>query len=131
MHNSTSATAEQVTAAWQKVLKRTDIGPEDNFFDLGGDPVLATQLFEEIKFKPGARLGAVSIFQAPTIAEMTAAKVFPEPIVTAVEPVEEFHAAEGYHQNYYNENSRQPYCMFVITPKLAKLEKKFAEKLRA
>jgi acetoacetyl-CoA synthetase len=72
VHNSTSATAEQVTAAWQKVLKRTDIGPEDNFFDLGGDPVLATQLFEEIKFKPGARLGAVSIFQAPTIAEMTA-----------------------------------------------------------
>jgi len=65
------------------------------------------------------------------IAEMTAAKVFPEPIVTAVEPVEEFYAAEGYHQNYYNENSRQPYCMFVISPKLAKLEKKFAEKLRA
>ncbi len=47
------------------------------------------------------------------------------------EPAEEFHAAEGYHQNYYNENSRQPYCMFVISPKLAKLEKKFAEKLRA
>ena len=65
------------------------------------------------------------------VAEMTAAKAFPEPIVTAVEPVEEFHAAEGYHQNYYNENSRQPYCMFVISPKLAKLEKKFAEKLRA
>ena len=65
------------------------------------------------------------------IAEMTAAKVFPDPIVTAVEPAEKFHPAEGYHQNYYNENSRQPYCMFVISPKLAKLEKKFAEKLRA
>jgi peptide-methionine (S)-S-oxide reductase len=65
------------------------------------------------------------------IAELTAAKVFPEPVVTAVEPVEEFHPAEGYHQNYYNENSRQPYCMFVISPKLAKLEKKFAERLRA
>ena len=66
-----------------------------------------------------------------TIAELTAAKAFPEPIVTAVEPAEEFHLAEGYHQNYYNENSRQPYCMFVISPKLTKLEKKFAEKLRA
>lgn len=65
------------------------------------------------------------------IAEMTAAKVFPEPIVTAVEPAEEFYKAEGYHQNYYNENSRQPYCMFTITPKLAKLEKKFVEKLKA
>src|SRR5579859_2816802 len=66
-----------------------------------------------------------------TIAELTAAKAFSEPIVTAVEPAEEFHQAEGYHQNYYNENSRQLYCMFVISPKLAKLEKKFAEKLRA
>ena len=65
------------------------------------------------------------------IAEMTAAKVYPEPIVTAVEPAGKFYVAEGYHQNYYNENSRQPYCMFVISPKLAKLEKKFAEKLRA
>ncbi|MGO9402908.1 MAG: peptide-methionine (S)-S-oxide reductase MsrA [Terriglobales bacterium] len=66
-----------------------------------------------------------------TIAELTAAGAFPELIVTAVEPAEEFHVAEDYHQNYYNENSRQPYCMFVISPKLEKLEKKFAEKLRA
>ena len=65
------------------------------------------------------------------IAEMTAAKVYAEPIVTAIEPAEKFYPAEDYHQNYYNENSRQPYCMFVISPKLAKLEKKFAEKLRA
>ena len=66
-----------------------------------------------------------------TIAELTAAKAFPEPIVTAVEPAEEFHVAESYHQNYYNENSRQPYCMFVISPKLAKLEKKFDERVKA
>jgi peptide-methionine (S)-S-oxide reductase len=65
------------------------------------------------------------------IAEMTAAKVFPEPIVTAVEPASKFYVAEDYHQNYFNENSRQPYCMFVISPKLAKFEKKFAEKMRA
>jgi len=65
------------------------------------------------------------------IAEMTAGKEFSEPIVTAVEPASKFYAAEDYHQNYYNENSPQPYCMFVISPKLAKLEKKFAEKLRA
>jgi peptide-methionine (S)-S-oxide reductase len=65
------------------------------------------------------------------IAQLTTEKAFPEPIVTAVEPAEEFYKAESYHQNYYNENSRQPYCMFVISPKLAKLEKKFAEKLKA
>jgi peptide-methionine (S)-S-oxide reductase len=66
-----------------------------------------------------------------TIAELTAEKAFPEPIVTAVEPASTFYAAEDYHQNYYNENSRQPYCMFVISPKIAKLEKKFAERLKA
>ena len=65
------------------------------------------------------------------IAELTAAKAFPEPIVTAVEPASKFYVAEDYHQNYFNENSRQPYCMFVISPKLAKFEKKFAEKMRA
>ena len=65
------------------------------------------------------------------IAEMTAAKVFSEPIVTAVEPASKFYVAEDYHQNYFNENSRQPYCMFVISPKLAKFEKKFPEKMRA
>ena len=65
------------------------------------------------------------------IAEMTAAGAFPEPIVTTVEPASTFYVAEDYHQNYYNENSRQPYCMFVISPKLAKFEKKFAEKMRA
>ncbi|MFZ0480424.1 MAG: peptide-methionine (S)-S-oxide reductase, partial [Terriglobales bacterium] len=65
------------------------------------------------------------------IAEMTAGKEFSEPIMTAVEPASKFYVAESYHQNYFNENSRQPYCMFVISPKLAKLEQKFAEKLRA
>ena len=65
------------------------------------------------------------------IAELTAAKAFPEPIVTAVEPASQFYVAEDYHQNYFNENSRQPYCTFVISPKLAKFEKKFAEKMRA
>jgi peptide-methionine (S)-S-oxide reductase len=65
------------------------------------------------------------------IAELTAAKAFPEPIVTAIEAASTFYPAEDYHQNYYNENSRQPYCMFVISPKIAKLEKKFAERLRA
>jgi len=65
------------------------------------------------------------------IAELTAAKAFSEPIVTAIEPASRFYKAEDYHQNYYNENSRQPYCMFVISPKLAKFETKFGEKMRA
>jgi peptide-methionine (S)-S-oxide reductase len=65
------------------------------------------------------------------IAELTAAKAFPEPIVTAVEPAKKFYLAEGYHQDYYDSNSSQPYCQVVITPKLKKFEKKFGEKMRA
>ncbi len=66
-----------------------------------------------------------------TIAELTAAKAFSDPIVTALEPASQFYVAEDYHQNYYNQNSRQPYCMFVISPKLAKFEGKFGAKMRA
>lgn len=65
------------------------------------------------------------------IAQLEAARAFPDPVVTAVEPASKFNVAEDYHQNYYNENSRQPYCMFVISPKLQKFEKKFAQKMRA
>src|SRR5256885_635238 len=50
------------------------------------------------------------------IAELTAAKAFPEPIVTAVEPASKFYLAEDYHQNYYNENSLQPFKPLTFTP---------------
>ena len=66
-----------------------------------------------------------------TIAALNAAKTFSEPIVTAVEPASKFYVAEGYHQEYYDNNRNQPYCQFIIAPKVAKLEKKFREKLRA
>lgn len=66
-----------------------------------------------------------------TIAALDAAKAFPEPIVTSVEPAEKFYVAEDYHQEYYDNNSTQPYCQFVIAPKLKKFEKKFGEKMRA
>jgi peptide-methionine (S)-S-oxide reductase len=65
------------------------------------------------------------------IAGLETGKASSEPIVTTVEPATKFYVAEDYHQNYYNENSRQPYCMFVISPKLQKFEKKFGEKMRA
>ena len=65
------------------------------------------------------------------IAELTKAKEFRDPIVTAIESAQPFYKAEGYHQNYYNDNTDQPYCAFIISPKVKKLEKKFAEKLRA
>jgi len=65
------------------------------------------------------------------IAALNAAKAFPEPIVTALEPASTFYEAEGYHQEYYENNRMQPYCQFVIAPKVKKFEKEFGEKMRA
>ena len=51
-----------------------------------------------------------------------AAKKFAKPIVTEITAAEEFYPAEGYHQDYYRQNKgRNPYCSYVITPKLQKL----------
>lgn len=65
------------------------------------------------------------------IAALNEAKAFPEPIVTTVEPATTFYPAEGYHQEYYDNNATQPYCQFVIAPKLKKFERQFKEKMRA
>lgn len=54
---------------------------------------------------------------------------YPDPIVTAIEPATVFYQAEDYHQDYYNNNASQPYCAFVIRPKLDKLKKVFSDKL--
>jgi peptide-methionine (S)-S-oxide reductase len=65
------------------------------------------------------------------IAELTEAHEFSASIVTALEPATAFFVAEDYHRNYFNQNSEQPYCRFVIAPKLEKFRKTFAEKLKA
>jgi peptide-methionine (S)-S-oxide reductase len=65
-----------------------------------------------------------------TIAELNAAGTFPDPIVTQVAPAETFYPAETYHQNYYELHPAQPYCQVVISPKVAKLRQKFAERLK-
>ncbi len=57
-------------------------------------------------------------------------QVFDNPIVTEVEPLGVFYNAEDYHQNYYNQNSEQGYCQFVINPKLKKLRANYSNKLK-
>jgi peptide-methionine (S)-S-oxide reductase len=64
------------------------------------------------------------------IALLTKEKVFDDPIVTKISKATVFYEAEDYHQNYYNENKQQPYCNFVITPKMEKLKKKFSKNLK-
>lgn len=53
--------------------------------------------------------------------------LFSDPIVTQVEPAVEFWPAEGNHQNYYNDNTQQPYCQVVVGDKLKKLEQYLAK----
>ena len=64
------------------------------------------------------------------IAALTAAKTWPDPIVTEVAPAPEFYAAEDYHQNYFARNPNQPYCRAVVAPKVAKARKAHFERLR-
>ena len=62
--------------------------------------------------------------KAAAKAKLAAQAHWDDPIVTEITPLTEFYAAEGYHQNYYNENSHQGYCSFVIRPKVRKLQDK-------
>lgn len=64
-------------------------------------------------------------------SELDKSGAWKDPIVTAVEPFKNFYSAEAYHQNYYNNNGSQPYCYFVVRPKVEKFEKVFKNKLRA
>jgi peptide-methionine (S)-S-oxide reductase len=65
------------------------------------------------------------------IAEIEAANLWPNPVVTEVEPLDHFYVAEDYHQEYYRNNANQSYCQFVVRPKVAKARKYFVEKLKA
>lgn len=61
---------------------------------------------------------------------LESAGIWDRPIVTEISPFEKFWPAEQYHQNYYNNNARSSYCIFVITPKIKKFEEIFKEKLK-
>lgn len=55
---------------------------------------------------------------------------YDKPIVTEISPFTAFYKAENYHQDYYNQNGSQPYCYYVVKPKLEKFKKAFADKLK-
>ncbi|GIW07273.1 MAG: peptide methionine sulfoxide reductase MsrA [Dehalococcoidia bacterium] len=65
-----------------------------------------------------------------TIAQLEAEKRWPNPIVTEVVPLTAFYPAEAYHQQYFENNPFQPYCQFVVAPKVAKARKAFADRLK-
>ena len=62
------------------------------------------------------------------IEEMGEARVYPSAIVTKVERADTFWPAEDYHHDYYANNSDQPYCQYVVAPKIAKFRERFAHR---
>ncbi len=64
-------------------------------------------------------------------AETDKSNLWNDPIVTEITPIDVFYPAEDYHQNYFELNPAQPYCQFVIHPKMKKLTKDFKDKLKS
>ena len=64
------------------------------------------------------------------IRELNAEGVWRDPIVTQLRPATAFYVAEDYHQEYFAHNPRQPYCAYVVAPKVHKFREHFAAKLR-
>lgn len=65
------------------------------------------------------------------IAEISAEKIYADPIVTEVTAFDKFWPAENYHQEYFANNPNQPYCAGVVAPKVAKFRSKFASRLKS
>ena len=62
--------------------------------------------------------------------EIEDAKLYPNRLVTELEGAQAYYPAERHHQDYFEANPAQPYCMFVVAPKLAKFRKQHADRLK-
>jgi peptide-methionine (S)-S-oxide reductase len=62
--------------------------------------------------------------------ELDHSGAYKEPVVTEISPLKDFYKAEDYHQNYFNQNGDQPYCQFVVAPKVEKFKHVFKDKLK-
>ena len=86
----------------------------------------------------GTQYRSVIFYQTPeqkteaerVMAEITAAHLWPKPLVTEVVPAQNFYVAEDYHQEYFRRNPDQGYCRMVIAPKVAKFRKHYLERLK-
>jgi peptide-methionine (S)-S-oxide reductase len=100
------------------------------FFSVAHDPTelnrqgpdVGTQYRSAIFYTTPAQEKIVDAY----IAQLKAAKVFKDPIVTEVKPLRGFHEAEAYHQNYYNLHPTQPYIVINDRPKVEALKRDFA-----
>ncbi len=63
-------------------------------------------------------------------AELNKSGAWDNPVITEISPYSTFYKAEDYHQNYFNQNGDEPYCRYVIQPKVDKFKKAFQDKLK-
>lgn len=62
--------------------------------------------------------------------KLNASGIWADPIVTEISSLQEFFPAENYHDDYFNRNGTQPYCAFVVAPKVQKFQQQFAKDLK-
>ncbi|GIV24707.1 MAG: peptide methionine sulfoxide reductase MsrA [Bacteroidia bacterium] len=104
------------------------------YFFLTHDPTTPNRQGADV----GPQYRSVIFYHSPqqkTVAErvkhrLEAEKVFPAPIVTTIEPLTSFYPAEPYHHDYFARHPQQPYCRFVIAPKVQKAREKFRSLLK-
>lgn len=65
-----------------------------------------------------------------SLKKTDASGLWDDPIVTTIEPLENYYVAENYHQNYFENNPNAGYCSYVIAPKVAKFKKDFKHLLK-
>lgn len=87
---------------------------------------IGTQYRSEIFYHSPAQQKAAENF----INLLTTQNIYDKKVVTKISEATVFYPAEDYHQNYYNRNKNQGYCMAVISPKLDKLKKNYKSKLK-
>jgi peptide-methionine (S)-S-oxide reductase len=63
-------------------------------------------------------------------AEIEASGLFDGPVVTRIDPFRNFYKAEDYHQDYFRNNPNQPYCTFIVKPKVEKFKAKYQDRLK-
>ncbi len=73
---------------------------------------------------------AQEIIAKDMLVTLDQSEIFDTPIVTEIKPFEAFYPAESVHQDFYANNGGMPYCSFVIKPKIDKLKRLFADKLK-
>src|SRR3989338_7347174 len=87
---------------------------------------IGTQYRSIILYTTGEQKAEAEIF----MKKLRDDAVFGKPIVTELKPLGVFYPAEEYHQEYYDRNQGEPYCQFIIDPKISKLRQKFSHLLK-